>query len=152
MSLVEPANLVSAANNNSISTVAVKAGTRVVLACHARRSNPQPTIAWFKDGYPMLLNVDEQQNLTSTLVAADKEYDTVSHMTFVVTSSDHLKDVRCDVGIRDVARTMHASLGLEVKCNHRNSYIKPFCSHSFLFSFFLFCFQSHQRSSSIRPV
>jgi hypothetical protein len=37
-------------------------------------------------------------------------------MSFVATSSDHLKEIRCDVNVRDLTRTMHGSLTLEVKC------------------------------------
>jgi hypothetical protein len=101
---------------NQLSTMTVKAGTRVVFACQAPKSNPQPFITWFKDGYPVLLNSDEEQNLTSVFVN-NKEYDTTSYMSFVATSSDHMKEIRCDVKVRDLPRTMHGSLTLEVKCN-----------------------------------
>jgi hypothetical protein len=100
---------------NQLSTVTVKAGTRVVFACQAPKSNPQPFITWFKDGYPVLLNSDEEQNLTSVFIN-NKEYDTTSYMSFVATSSDHMKEIRCDVKVRDLPRTMHGSLTLEIKC------------------------------------
>ena len=110
ISVVEPAiNL-----TQPLANVTVKAGTRVVFACRSPNSNPQPLITWFKDSYPILFNSDEQQNITSTLVNG-KEYDTISYMSFIASSSDHLKEIRCDVKVRDLSRVMHGSLTLEVK-------------------------------------
>ena len=110
MSVVEPTTIIT----QPLSNVTVKAGTRVVLACRSPNSNPQPTITWFKDSYPILFNSDEQQNTTSKLVDG-KEYDTISYMSFIASSSDHLKEIRCDVKVRDLPRVMHGSLALEVK-------------------------------------
>lgn len=95
----------------------VKAGTKVVFSCRSPNSNPQPFITWFKDSYPVLINSDEQQNLTSKFVN-DKEYETVSYMSFIASSSDHLKEMRCDVKVRDIPRTMHGALTLDIKCNY----------------------------------
>lgn len=98
----------------TVGGASVKSGTRVVFSCRSANSNPQPFITWFKDGYPILLNSDEEQNLTSLFVSG-KEYDTTSYMSFVATSSDHMKEIRCDVKVKDQPRTMHGSLILEVK-------------------------------------
>lgn len=87
----------------------------MVFACRSPNSNPQPFITWFKDSYPILLNAEEKQNVTSKLMS-NKDYDTTSHMSFVVSSADHLKEIRCDVRVRDLARTMHGSMLLEVEC------------------------------------
>lgn len=109
--------------------LSVKAGTRVVFSCRSPNSNPQPFITWFRDSYPVLLNSEEQQNLTSIFVN-NKEYETVSYMSFIATSSDHLKEVRCDVKVRDFPRTMHGSLALEVKC--KKFYAKKLISKNYL--------------------
>ncbi len=87
----------------------------MIFACRSKNSNPQPIITWYKDSYPILFENNEQKNLTSQYVN-NKEYDTISYMSFLVTSSDHLKEIRCDVNVRDLTRTMHGSLTLEVKC------------------------------------
>jgi hypothetical protein len=101
--------------NQLVANVSVKAGTTMVFACRSPNSNPQPFITWFKDSYPILLNSEEKQNVTSKLMS-NKDYDTTSHMSFVVSSADHLKEIRCDVRVRDLARTMHGSMLLEVEC------------------------------------
>jgi hypothetical protein len=36
-------------------------------------------------------------------------------MSFIASSSDHLKEIRCDVKVRDLPRIMHGSMTLEVK-------------------------------------
>lgn len=101
--------------DNANNSLAVKSGTRVIFSCRSPNSNPQPYITWFKDGFPVLIGSDEQQNLTTTFVG-DKEYDTISYMSFIAGSSDHLKEVRCDVKVKDIPRTTHGSITLEVKC------------------------------------
>ena len=110
ISVVEP----SVTANQPLNNVTVKAGSRVVFSCRSPNSNPQPLITWFKDSYPILFNSDEQQNLTSKFVD-EKEYDTTSFMSFIASSSDHLKEIRCDVKVRDLPKIMHGSLSLEVK-------------------------------------
>lgn len=109
MSVIEPVLLTTHVTN-----VTVKAGTKVVIACRAQNSNPSPFITWYKDSYPILLNSEEQQNITTKFVN-EKEYDTISYLSFIVSSSDHLKEIRCDVRVGDISRTMHGSLTLEVK-------------------------------------
>ena len=111
ISVVEPSINVT----QLVGSVIVRAGQRVIFACRSKNSNPQPVITWYKDSYPILFDNSEQKNLTSQYVN-NKEYDTISYMSFLVTSSDHLKEIRCDVNVRDLTRTMHGSLTLEVKC------------------------------------
>ena len=107
--------LVDPPEQANVNSTSIKAGTRVVFACTATNSNPQPQITWFKDSYAMLLQPDQQENVTSSLVN-NKEYDTVSYMSFVVTSSDYMKELRCDVKVQDIPRTMHGSVNMDVKC------------------------------------
>lgn len=111
ISVVEPI-----VNFTQFGSISVYAGQRVVFACRSKNSNPEPIITWYKDSFPVLFDNDEQKNLTSQFVN-NKEYDTISYMSFVTKSSDHLKEIRCDVNVRDLSRTMHGSLTLEVKCN-----------------------------------
>ena len=110
ISIVEPTLISTQPLNN----VTVKAGTRVVFSCRSPNSNPQPVITWFKDSYPILFNSDEQQNISSSFIN-EKEYDTISYMSSIASSSDHLKEIRCDVKVRDLPRIMHGSMTLEVK-------------------------------------
>jgi hypothetical protein len=112
MTLIEPKVYA-----NQITNLTVNAGSRVVFKCHSPNSNPEPVITWFKDSYPILLNSEEQQNTSSELVSNGKEYDTISYLSFIASSSDHLKEVRCDVKVRDIARTMHGALNMDVKCS-----------------------------------
>lgn len=109
LSLVNPIDKA----NNSFS---IKAGDRAIFKCQSPNSNPQPYITWFKDGFPVLIGSEEQQNLTSSF-GNNNEYDTISFMSFIATSSDHLKEIRCDIRVRDIPRTSHGSLKLQVKCN-----------------------------------
>lgn len=111
MSLVEPKIF-----SNQITNLTVNAGNQVVFACRAANSNPEPIITWFKDSYPILVNSAEQLNVSTQLINNNKEYDTISYLSFPVTSSDHMKEVRCDVKVRDIPRTMHGALMMEVKC------------------------------------
>lgn len=100
--------------NNSLS---VKAGNRAIFSCRSPNSNPQPYITWFKDGFPVLIGSEEQQNLTSSF-GNNNEYDTISYMSFIASSSDHLKEIRCDIRVKDIPRTSHGSLKLQVKCKN----------------------------------
>jgi hypothetical protein len=113
MSVVEPTINVT----QLLGSVTVRAGQRIIFACRSKHSNPQAVITWYKDSYPVLYESDEQKNFSSQYVN-NKDYDTISYMSFVATSSDHLKEIRCDVNVRDLTRTMHGSLTLEVKCNY----------------------------------
>lgn len=115
LSLVNP---IDKANNS----LAIKAGERAIFSCRSPNSNPQPYITWFKDGFPVLIGSEEQQNLTSSF-GNNNEYDTTSYMSFIATSSDHLKEIRCDIRVRDIPRTSHGSLKLQVKCKN-NFYFK----------------------------
>jgi hypothetical protein len=112
ISSIEP--FVNVSSKNQLTSIAVKSGTKVIVSCRAPDSNPQPFITWFKDGYPILFNSEEEQNLTSVFVN-NKEYETTSYMSFIASSGDHLKEIRCDVKVKDLPRTMHGSVTLEVK-------------------------------------
>lgn len=111
MKLIDPPDQPFAINST------VKAGTRVVFACVASGSYPQSHITWYKDGYAMGLQPDHQENITSTLLN-NKDYETTSYISFIVTSADYMKELRCDVRIRDISRTMHGSVNLNVKCKN----------------------------------
>jgi len=88
----------------------------VTFACRSSNSYPQADIAWFKNSFPMMLdsNAHVQTNLTYEL-NANNEFDTISYLSFDVISSDHLREVRCDVKVGTMQRVMHGSIILDVK-------------------------------------
>jgi hypothetical protein len=98
-------------------SVAIKAGRRVLFACNAPESNPQTSIAWYKDGHPIQLNsaLSDYEN-TSYTSLNEKEYNTTGYVSFMSSSFDHLRELRCDVRVKDIQRTMHGSVILDVKC------------------------------------
>ena len=108
------------AANSSTSAVLVRAGSRVVLSCRSPNANPKPFITWFKDGYPLLQSSsaeEETQNVSHVAAATGDRggFDSISYLSYVATSSDHLKEIRCDVKMPELPRIMHASIPLEVK-------------------------------------
>ena len=113
MSIVQPATVGLQLATN----VSVKAGTRVTFACRSSNSYPQADIAWFKNSFSMMLdsNAHVQTNLTYEL-NGNNEFDTISYLSFDVISSDHLREVRCDVKVGNMQRVMHGSIILDVKC------------------------------------
>ena len=98
------------------SNISLKAGIRAVFACQSPNSNPAAEITWFKDSLPITFESKETQNTTIRLVN-NKEYETISYLSFEIGSSDHQKEIRCDVRVGSIQRTMHGSLTLDVKCN-----------------------------------
>ena len=94
--------------------ISIKAGTRAVFVCHSPNSNPEAEITWSKDSYPITFGPNEFQNISSKLIN-NKEYETISYMSYEITSSDHMKEIRCDVKVGNIPRTMHGSLTLDVK-------------------------------------
>lgn len=96
------------------SNISIKAGTRATFACHSPNSNPQAEITWTKDSYPITFGSNEYQN-TSFKFINEKEYDTISYMSYEISSSDHMKEIRCDVRVGNIQRTMHGSITLDVK-------------------------------------
>lgn len=114
ISVVDPNNLGNPTQQMH-GSVLVKAGSVVVVSCRATSSNPEPVFTWYRDGFPVLANSIEKFNSTNQLVNK-KEYNGVSYLYFIATSSDHLKEIRCDVRVQGHARTMHGSLTMGVKC------------------------------------
>ena len=98
------------------SNISLKAGVRAVFACHSPNSNPVAEITWYKDSFPITFESKEQQN-TSFKFINNKEYDTISYLSYEIGSSDHHKEIRCDVRVNSLPRTMHGSITLDVKCN-----------------------------------
>lgn len=92
----------------------VKSGSTVIVSCRATNSNPEPIITWFRDGYPVLPNSEEKFNSSYEFVK--NEYNGIGNLQFVATSSDHMKEIRCDVRVKGFARIMHGSLTIAVKC------------------------------------
>lgn len=52
----------------------------------------------------------------TSLLTEKNEYETISYLAFNVESADHMKEIRCDIRVGDIPRTMHGSLLLDIKC------------------------------------
>lgn len=113
ISIVEPRNL-GTPQQQMLGNPLVKAGSPVVALCQASNSNPEPMTKWYRDGYPILANSTGTFNSSSVFVKND--YNGMSYLNFTATSSDHMKEIRCDVNVVGFTRTMHGSLTLAVKC------------------------------------
>jgi nephron len=93
----------------------IKAGTTAIFACNSFASNPEVEISWYKNTYPLSLITDAARANTSSLFINNKEYNTVSYLSYAVTSADHLKEMRCDVRSNNKdQRTMHGSMIMNV--------------------------------------
>lgn len=110
LSMVEPTIYA-----NKIENITVKTGERVVVACSCFNSNPAPNITWFKGGYPVIDEKSFKSNIE--FQSTSKDFNYVSYYSFFASSSDHLNEIRCDVRVENINRTMHGSLVLQVKCN-----------------------------------
>jgi hypothetical protein len=96
------------------SNISIKAGTKALFACISPNSNPKAEITWTKNSFPILLGPNEYQNISSNFIN-NKEFETISYLSYDVTSSDHMKEIRCDVRVGTLPRTMHGSITLDVK-------------------------------------
>jgi hypothetical protein len=104
-----------------VSNISIKAGSRATFACRSPNSYPSAEITWFKNSYPMMVindsNIVIETNVTSSMTTLN-EFDTVSYLSFVVASADHLMEIRCNVKVGNIERTMHGSIILDVKCKY----------------------------------
>ena len=112
ISIIEPTSTKFQLFNN----ISIDADTRSVFSCHAPDSNPKAEITWFKNGFPITSNsISHRQSNQTTVFTKNNEYDTRSYISFDVKSVDHMKELRCDVRVGSIPRTMHGSLMLDVK-------------------------------------
>ena len=59
----------------------IKAGNRVILACTAFNSNPEPQISWYKNSYILSFDKNDSQRNITWLKTSMNDFETTSYVT-----------------------------------------------------------------------